>query len=189
MQKEQEIQKIVQLLNEGAIILYPTDTVWGIGCDALNKDAVQRLFKIKQRMEDKSVIVLIDSVDRLGDFVPNKSTELFNLLINAKEPQTVVFPVVENLPTGVVNQNGSGAFRIPKHEFCLKLLKAFKKPLVSTSANVSGEKTPLYFEDISSEIKEKMDYLVPTFFEGNVTHKPSQIVLVLPDGKIQFIRK
>lgn len=189
MNEQQEIQKIVHLLNEGAIILYPTDSIWGLGCDALNEKAVHRLFQMKQRMEDKSVIVLIDEVERLVDFVEYPQTETLNLLQNTSLPQTVVFPQVKNLPKGVVNQNGSGAFRIPKHTFCLNLLKEFKKPLVSTSANRSGEKTPFYFDDISLEIKKGVDYIVPSFFEGDMTHKPSQIVIVLPTGEIQFIRK
>ncbi len=189
MSEQQEIQKIVRLLNEGAIILYPTDSIWGLGCDALNEKAVQRLFKMKQRMEDKSVIVLIDETNRLFNFVESSKPEMLNLLKNTSLPQTVVFPQVKNLPKGVVNQNGSGAFRIPKHAFCLRLLKEFKKPLVSTSANRSGEKTPFYFDDISLEIKKDVDYIVPSFFEGNMTHKPSQIVIVLPTGEIQFIRK
>ena len=189
MREQKEIQYIVRLLNEGAIILYPTDSVWGLGCDALNEQAVRRLFKIKQRMEDKSVIVLIDSVDSLMNFVETPQKEALDLLEKTNTPQTVVFPRAKNLPQGVVNQNGSGAFRIPQHEFCLNLLKEFKKPLVSTSANKSGEITPFYFNDISEEIKQEVDYVVPLFYETGMTHKPSQIILVLQTGEIQFIRK
>lgn len=189
MNELQEIKYIVRLLNEGKVILYPTDTVWGLGCDALNEKAVKRLFQIKQRMEDKSVITLIDSVERLDAFTDNVENTVLDLLSQSHVPQTVIFPSVKNLPNGVINQNRSGAFRLPKHEFCLNLLKEFQKPLVSTSANVSGDKTPLYFNEISQEIKEAVDYIVPHSYEGNMTHKPSQIIFLSQDGEIQFLRK
>ncbi len=189
MTEKKEIKKIVSLLEQGCVVLYPTDTVWGLGCDALNEKAVKRLFQIKKRMEDKSVISLIDTVERLTPFVNGITKEIENMLLNTDIPQTVILPRVFNLPSGVINQNGSAAFRIPKHHFCIELLKIFKKPLVSTSANISGEKTPFYFEEISDEIKRSVDYIVPSVFEGETTHKPSQIILVLSNGEIQSIRK
>ena len=189
MIEEQEIQKVIEVLEHGGVILYPTDTVWGLGCDALNEKAVERLFKIKKRMEDKSVISLVDRVERLSPFVFGITEEISNLLSNASIPQTVILPKVFNLPKGVINQNGSAAFRIPKHSFCIKLLERFKKPLVSTSANISGEQTPLYYNDISDEIKNAVDYIIPFVFEGEITHKPSQIILILPNGTIQSVRR
>lgn len=183
------IDEIVNVLNVGGVILYPTDTVWGLGCDATNKTAVQRLFKIKRRMQDKSVIVLIKDVESLKPYVENISPLFHSLLCENPMPQSVIFPQVKNLPAGVVNQNGSGAFRIPKNEFCLTLLERFKKPLVSTSANFSGEKTPCSFEEISDEIKRKVDRVVDISFEKGATHQPSQIVLIRLNGAVEILRK
>lgn len=182
------IDKVVDILKKGGVILYPTDTVWGLGCDATNAQAVDRLFKIKKRMQDKSVIVLIENEKALNFFVDDIDKRLISFLTDSHEPQTVIFPQVKNLPLGVMNQNGSGAFRIPKNEFCLALLNRFKHPLVSTSANYSGEATPLFFENISVDIKKEVDFVVPVCFEKGATHQPSKIVLIQKDGSTLFLR-
>lgn len=184
----EEVLKSVQILNAGGIILYPTDTIWGLGCDAYNKKAVERLFKIKERMADKSVIVLIDSLCLVKENILTLFKEGDSLLQNSTKPQTVIFPKVTGFPLGVLNLNGSMAFRIPKHKFCQELLKEFKRPLVSTSANISGEKTPLYFDEISDKIKHQVDYVVSKSVEGEMTHQPSRIVLLENDGTSSLIR-
>ena len=183
-----EILKTLQILNEGGVILYPTDTIWGLGCDALNEKAVERLFQIKKRMVDKSVIVLIDDLMRVKENILTCFSKGNELLKSSDKPQTVIFPKAKGFPKGVLNLNESMAFRIPKHTFCQNLLSEFKRPLVSTSANVSGEETPLYFEEISQDIINAVDYVVSKDVEGNMTHLPSRIVLLNDEGGYSLIR-
>lgn len=186
---KKEVEKTVAVLNNGGVILYPTDTVWGLGCDATNLNAVQKLFKIKKRLEDKSVIALVDNFEKIkkyADCVDEKNAVIFSI---DNKPTTVILPKGKNMVKGVINQNGSVAFRIPNHQFCQACLKTFQKPLVSTSANISGEKTPVYFKEISNEIKSLVDYVVSEQYEENSTHKPSRILLLKETGEILTVRE
>ena len=183
------IQKAITVLNEGGVILYPTDTVWGLGCDATNKIAVDRLFLIKKRMEDKSVIVLVDNFKMLQQYAENFSVDSSVLNLSLSIPTTFILPKGKNMVKGVINQNGSAAFRVPKHLFCEELLKEFKKPLVSTSANISGDVTPYFYEEIKAEIKELVDFIVPKDCEGDLTHKPSRILAVKESGELLVVRE
>ena len=183
------VQKTVAVLNAGGVILYPTDTVWGLGCDATNQTAVDRLFLIKKRLEDKSVIVLVDNFNSLQEYTENFSLDSVYLNEERSVPTTFVFPRGKNMVKGVINQNGSAAFRVPKHLFCEELLKEFKKPLVSTSANISGDETPYFYEEIKSEIKQQADFVVPQDYEGDLTRKPSRILLVKETGDVLVIRE
>ncbi len=184
---DQEIEKIVAVLNAGGVILYPTDTIWGLGCDATNEQAVQKLFGIKKRMEDKSVICLVDSFETIQKYA-NGLDERMKFLFENEKPTTVIIPEGKKMAKGVINQNGSAAFRIPRVLFCQTLLKVFKKPLVSTSANVSCCKTPFCFNEITEEIKQAVDYIVPEKFEQNATHQPSRILLLKETKEILVIR-
>lgn len=183
-----EVEKTVDVLKNGGVILYPTDTVWGLGCDATNLKAVQKLFKIKKRLEDKSVITLVDNFAKIKHYADVNEEQHSLMFKNNSKPTTVILPKGKNMAKGVINQNGSVAFRIPNHQFCQACLKTFQKPLVSTSANISGEKSPVFFKEISSEIKNAVDYIVSEKYEENSTHKPSRILLLKETGEILTVR-
>lgn len=182
-----QVEKAISVLKNGGVILYPTDTVWGLGCDATNEGAVKKLFAIKKRMEDKSVICLVDNFEMIQNYADIFDENIKNLFLNER-PTTVILPQGKKMAKGVINQNGSVAFRIPNTKFCQALLKNLKKPLVSTSANVSGQKTPSFFKEVGEEIKKAVDYIVPEEFEENATHQPSRILLLNEAGEVLVIR-
>ena len=184
---QKEIEKITSILKNGGVILYPTDTVWGLGCDATNEKAVQKVFCIKKRMEDKSMISLVDSFDMIQNYADGLD-EKAKVFFENEKPTTVIVPQGKNMIKGVVNQNGSAAFRIPKTFFCKELIKNLKTPLVSTSANISGKKAPSFFKEIEKEIKQAVDYIVPEKFEENSTHQPSRILLLKEENEFLVIR-
>ncbi len=157
---EQELNKVVELLLKGKVILYPTDTIWGIGCDATQAKAVQRVFKIKGRPTEKSVIVLIDSVEKLPEYVKEVPSAAKDFYEQAPGPLTIVFEKGKNLPKSVLAKDGSVAIRVVRHDFVKELIKRLNKPLVSTSANVTGEPSPIIYSEISEKIKEQVDYIV-----------------------------
>lgn len=186
---KEEVQKAVDVLNRGGVILYPTDTVWGLGCDATNEKAVRKLFLIKKRMEDKSVITLVDNFETVKKYAQEVPFMLEEYILKAPVPTTFILPKGKDMVKGVINKNGSAAFRIPKHNFCQELLSFFKKPLVSTSANLSGEKAPAFFDEITDEIKNSVDYIAPLFCEGVMTYSPSKILFLKETGDFLIIRE
>lgn len=182
------LKKAVEVLEKGGVILYPTDTIWGLGCDAENEEAVKRIFKIKMRDEAKSVISLVLNQKMINRYVKLAGSS-YKLFTQEKEPQTVIVKNVKNLANNIITKENTAAFRVPKHNFCKKLLKCFNKAIVSTSANVSGEQTNFYFETIPNSIKESVDFIVPQKYEGYSTHKPSRIVYIDENNLVQYIRK
>lgn len=184
-----DIQKALEILKNGGVILYPTDTIWGIGCDATNKEAVDRIYRIKKREDSKSMLVLMENpalLDRYVDEVPEVAWDLIE--ITAK-PLTVIYPGAKNLAANLIAEDGSIGIRFTKEEFTQKLLQRFRRPLVSTSANISGEKAPAFFDEISDEIKNQVDYIVK-FRQDDLTVKhPSGIIKLGSGGKIDIIRK
>lgn len=157
---ETELQKTLNILKSGGSILYPTDTVWGLGCDATNELAVAKIFKIKRRSEEKSLVLLVASRMDIYNYSNEVHPAIFEYLNNTQKPTTVVYEGAKNLPETLIHEDGTIAIRVVKDEFCIALIEALGKPLVSTSANISGQATPLSFEEITEEIKNAVDYVV-----------------------------
>ncbi|MCR5828143.1 MAG: threonylcarbamoyl-AMP synthase [Bacteroidales bacterium] len=186
---KQEIDAAVKVLKEGGVILYPTDTVWGIGCDAADKDAVARVFEIKQRSDAKSLITLVADADMIGRYVkviPQMAIELIE--VNDK-PMTIIYPGAMGLADNVVAEDGSVGIRIPQSEFCRQLCRRFAGAIVSTSANISGEDAPASFEDINAAILDEVDHIVDPCYEEGATGVSSQIIKVGLDGEVKVIRE
>lgn len=185
---EDEIKKIADLLRKGETILYPTDTVWGLGCDAANEEALQKIYRIKQRNEKKSMIILLDSAERLPMYVENIPLIAWDLLSNLSRPTTFIYPKAKNLPAKLVHDDGTIAIRITTHDFCRKLIRELGHPIVSTSANVAGEPTPQTFANISQHIKDNIDYIVPQEYDTSVDYKPSRLIKFLDDYNFSVLR-
>ena len=186
---ELEIEKTLAVLRNGGTILYPTDTVWGLGCDASNEVAVEKIFIIKKRAGEKSLVLLLATEDSLKNYSNKVYPEILEYLKSAEKPTTVVYEDAINLPAKLIHQDGTIAIRLVKDEFCIALIKELGQPLVSTSANISGQPTPLHFEDISDEIKNAVDYIVQQRskeIRENVSS--SSIIKMDKDGEIKIIR-
>ena len=186
---EQEIQQCVELLQAGKTILYPTDTVWGIGCDATNAAAIQRIYDIKQRQESKSMLILLDKEDKLPLYVQHIPLITWDLVSFTDRPTTFIYPTAQNLPDIMIGPQGSIAIRLVKSGFCQKLLKAFGKPIVSTSANISGTPAPSTFADISPIIIDRIDHIVPKCFDESTSVRPSRIIKLMDDYNFTIIRE
>lgn len=158
---KKELQNTVAHLKQGNVILYPTDTIWGLGCDPYNQDAVDQIFTIKKREKSKPLIVLVDTLERLRGLVPKIHPHLENILHYNERPLTIIFPSsVRKWSEGITAENGSIAIRIVQNDFCKSIIKATDRPLVSTSANISDDPFPLSFDDIHPRIKDAVDYIV-----------------------------
>jgi L-threonylcarbamoyladenylate synthase len=185
----QEINNALEVLKNGGVILYPTDTVWGLGCDATNEEAVAKVNAIKGRSADKSLIILLDNENKLQSYVTEIPEVAYELIEYAENPMTIVFSGAKNLAKNVINLDGTIGIRIVKHDFCEQLLQRFRKPIVSTSANISGEPTPKFFDEISEEVKNAVNYIVNFDQENRTEKKPSTIIKLGPSGQFEFIRK
>jgi L-threonylcarbamoyladenylate synthase len=186
---EQEILKCKELLLQGKVLLYPTDTVWGIGCDATNEEAIQKIYTIKQRQESKSMIILLDNTDRLPLYVSKIPLIAWDLITHTYRPTTYIYPTAQNLPKQLIHPDGTIAIRITTNPFCRKLIKELERPLVSTSANVSGETTPAIFSEIDQNIIEQVDYVVPQAYADSIEYKPSRLVKFIDDYNFTIIRE
>ncbi|MBR9831187.1 L-threonylcarbamoyladenylate synthase [Acidiluteibacter ferrifornacis] len=184
-----EVEKAYAALQEGKTILYPTDTVWGIGCDATNENAVKRIFEIKQREESKSLIVLVSDEVMLNKYLKDVPPIAWDLIDTAEKPLTIVYPEGKNLAPQVIANDGSVAIRIVKDDFCIALIRRFKKPIISTSANISGEPTPEKYNQIQSSIKHLVDYEVNLPLYHSAVSKPSTIIKLSMNGEFQILRK
>jgi len=185
---EKDIEKAIETLHNGGVILYPTDTIWGIGCDATNAEAVKKVYEIKQRADSKSLIILVNGVNRVysyTDSVPDVALDIMEL---ATKPTTVIFDSAKNLPELLISDDGSIAMRVPDDEFCQKLLTRFKRPIVSSSANISGEKSPDSFSQISDNLIDNVDFVVKYKQNESSKRKSSSIIKVKGDGQISIIR-
>lgn len=184
-----DIQKAIEVLKNGGVVLYPTDTIWGIGCDATNPKAVQRIYEIKQREDTKSMLVLMENpalLERYVDEVPEVAWDLVEITTT---PLTVIYPNAKNLAKNLIAADGSIGIRFTKEEFTSKLLQRFRRPIVSTSANVSGEKSPAFFDEISDKIKSKVDYIVEYRQDDTTVSQPSSIIKLGIGGRIDIIRR
>ena len=185
----EEVKAAVETLKAGGIILYPTDTVWGIGCDATNEAAVARVFEIKRRADSKSLITLVSDADMLGKYVKVIPEVAINLIEVNDKPMTIIYPDAMGLAPNVVAEDGSAGIRIPMSDFCVQVIRRFHKPVVSTSANISGEPAPAYYEDIPMEIIDAVDWVADPYLEEGATGEPSQIIQVGLHGEIKIIRE
>lgn len=182
------IEEAVKVLRDGGVILYPTDTVWGIGCDATNSEAVAKVFKIKRRSEAKSLVLLASDLDMVALHIKQIPSIAIDLVEVNDAPMTIVYPGAQGLAPEVVAEDGSVGIRIPHHEFCTALVRRLRKPLVSTSANISGNPAPESFRDIDSEIKSAVDWVAPRRFEEGATGRASQIIKLGLRGEVEVIR-
>ncbi len=185
---KEEVRKACEVLKNGGIILYPTDTIWGIGCDATNEEAVKRVYELKHREDSKAMLVLLDDVGKLASYVevPDVAYEL--LEVNDK-PMTIIYPNAKNLAKNLIAQDRTIGIRITSEIFTKALLYRFRKPIVSTSANISGESSPKCFAEISEAVKSAVDYVVDFRQEETSNPAPSSIIKLGVGGEIQIIRK
>jgi L-threonylcarbamoyladenylate synthase len=184
-----EIINCVEVLKKGGLILYPTDTIWGIGCDATNEKAVDRIFKLKRREERKSMIILLDNEMKLSSYVSQIPEVAYDLIEYAEKPLTLIYDHAKNLAPNIIAEDHTVGIRITKDEFCRKLIERFRKPIVSTSANISGENPPSDFSEISEHIKSGVDYIVDLRQEEPGKNSPSTIIRLKANGEIKIIRK
>jgi L-threonylcarbamoyladenylate synthase len=185
---EHEIQQCIEVLKKGGTILYPTDTIWGIGCDATNFKAVEKIYKLKKRSETKSLIILIEDPGKIENYVKEIPAITWDLMKNVEKPLTIIYPDARNLPKNVIGDDNSIAIRVVRNEFCIRLIREFGKPIVSSSANVSGEPAPLVFRCVSEKIKMNVDYVVKLYQDVLQEVKPSRIIKLKENGEFIIIR-
>ena len=181
-----DINKFVSALKQGKTLLYPADTIWGLGCDATNQKAVDAIFKLKNRPKNKPLIALVADIEMLKQYVENVPENIEELL-NSEHPTTLVYPKGKELAEGVISDNGTVAIRMPKPCFVLDLITAFGKPIVSTSANLSGAPIPATYYEIAGQILAQVDEVVP-LNKDNIAQIPSRVLKVLPDGSVKQLR-
>ena len=184
-----DINKALEVLKTGGIILYPTDTIWGLGCDATNEAAVERIFKLKGRDAGKSLIVLLDTENKLESYVSDVPAIAYDLIEYAENPLTIIYSGAKNLAKNVIHEDGSLGIRIVRHQFCQQLIQRFRKPIVSTSANLSGQPSPKNFSEISQDVINGVDYVVEFEQDDLTERKASTIMKLEPDGRFAFIRR
>jgi len=189
MTQQEDIKNAVEVLRKGGVILYPTDTVWGIGCDATNAEAVARVYEIKRRDDSKAMICLVDSDGRLQRYVRQVPEVAWQLLDCAEKPTTVILDGAVNLAPNLIADDGSVALRITREAFSKELCFRFQKAIVSTSANISGEPAAQNYRDISPEIVGAVDYVCRTRRQEHLPHEPSGIIRLGMGGEVKIIRK
>lgn len=184
----EDIRKACQVMHEGGIILYPTDTIWGIGCDATNEEAVRRVYEIKQRADSKAMLVLVDTPVKVDFYVQDVPDIAWDLIDLADKPLTIIYPGARNLAPNLLAEDGSVGIRVTGEEFSRRLCQQFRKAIVSTSANISGQPSPRNFSGISEDVKSAVDYIVSYRQEEEDNPKPSSIIKLGAGGVIQIIR-
>jgi L-threonylcarbamoyladenylate synthase len=182
-----EVEQTVKFLKNREVILYPTDTVWGLGCDATDAETVKKIFKIKQRDESKSLVILVDSIEMLQQYIPSIPNQVYEVLRTSSKPTSIIYDNPIGLANNVVASDNTVAIRIVQHEFCQELIKQFGKPIVSTSANISGMPTPTSFKEIDKSILDAVDYVV-NLQQNSVADSPSRILKITDSGELQVIR-
>jgi L-threonylcarbamoyladenylate synthase len=183
-----DIDQSLEVLRKGGIILYPTDTVWGLGCDATNPAAIERIMEIKQRNDSKGMIVLLENPNFILSYIDEMPEVAWDLIEYCETPTTIIFDKAKNVAPNLPAPDGSIGIRITREEFTQRLLQRFRKPLVSTSANLSGMPTPGNFDQISDQIKSKVDYIVKYRQEDKTLSKPSSVIKLGASGLIKIIR-
>lgn len=184
-----EVEAALTALRKGGVILYPTDTIWGLGCDATNEEAVKKIYAIKRRSESKSVIILAADNRDILQYVSAPDLAVFDFIEQQQKPTTVIFDGAVNLPDALIAADGSIAIRVVQDEFCRHLIRRLRKPLVSTSANISGDPSPLFFDEIHDGVKSAVDHVVQWRQEDKTPTRPSQIIRWKGEGEFEYIRK
>lgn len=184
-----DLVKAIEVLRTGGIILYPTDTIWGLGCDATNSAAVKRIYEIKQREDSKSMLVLMENPNLLNSYMAEVPEIAWELIEVTDQPLTIIYPKAKNLATNLLAPDGSVGIRITNEAFSQQLVQRFRKPIVSTSANISGQKSPQNYTEISEEVKKSVDYIVSYRQDDFSRSKPSSIIKLGVGGQIEIIRK
>ncbi len=186
---EEDIKKAFEVLVSGGLILYPTDTIWGIGCDATNEEAVHRVYELKRRVDSKALITLLDNPIKLDYYIDEVPSVAWDLIELSEKPLTIIYDGARNVAPNLMAEDGSLAIRITKEKFSQELCKRFRKALVSTSANISGEPAPANFDDISEEIKDGVDYIVKYRQDDTSKSKASSIIKLGKTGQVKIIRE
>lgn len=186
---QEEVAKTLDVLRKGGSILYPTDTIWGLGCDATNTRAIKRLQRIKQRSDNKHFIILLDGTDRLQEYVKLIPEAAWDLYQQIQTPLTIVFPDARNLSKLVIGKDRTVGIRIPRDDFALELVRQFGKPVISTSANLSGDPSPMFFRDINPVLLQEVDYVVDFHRDRIQETKPSTIIRLHENGEFEVIRQ
>lgn len=186
---QREVDEAVRILREGGVILYPTDTVWGLGCDATDAAAVQRIYDLKHSANKKSMLVLCASSDMVVRYVNRAPGIAFEVMEMATSPLTLILPGAVGVAENLIPDEGTLGVRVPDHAFCQRVLRGLGRPIVSTSANISGEPTPVCLQEVAREIVEGADFVVNPRFEGKPTRKASSIVAFGEGGEVQVIRE
>ena len=186
---QREVDEAVRVLREGGIILYPTDTVWGLGCDATNAEAVDRIYRLKRSENKKSMLVLCASANMVVRYVNRAPGIAFEVMEMATSPLTLILPGATGVAANLIPDEGTLGIRVPDHEFCRRMLRGLQRPVVSTSANISGEATPAGLQEVSREIIDGVDFVVNPRFEGKPTRKASSIIAFGEGGEVRIIRE
>lgn len=189
MKQEDDIKKAIEVMRQGGVILYPTDTVWGIGCDATNAEAVAKVYALKRRDDSKALICLVDSDNRLQRYVRNVPDVAWQLIEAVEKPTTLILDGAVNLAPNLIAEDGSIGIRVTKEAFSRELCYRFQKAIVSTSANVSGDPAAQNYCDISQEILDGVDYVCQSRRQEHKPHTPSSIIKLAADGEVTIIRK
>lgn len=189
MELLEDIKEACRVMNEGGVILYPTDTIWGIGCDATNPEAVKRVYEIKKRIDSKALIVLVDTSVKVDFYVSDAPEIAWDLIDLADKPLTIIYDGARNMATNLLAEDGSIGIRVTNEHFSKQLCQRFRKAIVSTSANISGEPSPKNFSEISDDIKSAVDYIVSFHQDDTSPTKPSSIIKLGKNGTIKIIRE
>lgn len=185
---DDDIEACLNVLTTGGIILYPTDTVWGIGCDATNEKAVEKIYALKKRNEEKSMIILVAKESEILKYTQQQEPVIFDYIKGIHKPTTVIYEDACNIAKNLINKDGSIGIRIVKDPFCIELIERLGKPVVSTSSNISGYPPPSFFEDIDNEIKNGVDYIVQHRQNDLTPASPSSVIKLSSDGQVQILR-
>jgi L-threonylcarbamoyladenylate synthase len=186
---KEDLTNALEVLRKGGTILYPTDTIWGIGCDATNQAAVKKVYEIKQREDSKSMLALLENPNLILSYIEEMPEVAWDLIEFAEKPTTIIYDKAKNLASNLIAEDGSIGIRITREAFTMQLLQRFRRPVVSTSANISGRPSPINFTAIDEEIKSKVDYIVQYRQEETLNPPPSSIIKLGVSGLIQIIRK
>ena len=186
---QEAIERAVEVLRSGGVIVYPTDTVWGVGCDATNPEAVQRVYDIKRRADSKAMLVLVDSEAKVDFYVRDVPPVAWDLIELADKPLTIIYDGARNLAPNLLAEDGSVAIRLTREAFSKELCLRFKRPIVSTSANLSGDPSPATFDDIPQAVKDAVDYVCTSRRNDRTPARPSSIIKLAANGEIKIIRE
>lgn len=184
-----EVKKAGDIILSGGIILYPTDTIWGIGCDATSRESVENIYLIKQRADSKSMLVLVNGIAMLDEYLEEMPLQALDMIKQSAKPTTIIYPGARNLADNLVAPDGSIGIRITFDPFCRKLIEITGKPIVSTSANISGEQSPVAFHKIKASIREQIDYVVNWRQDETAPSRPSALIKMEEDGSFTTLRQ